>query len=154
MMLYWTTITIIFLPMSFLSSFFTIDISEFPKDNSGETAWPLRRVSRYLFGLSFALIIPLLIIGLFLRFSPEELADRLMLWRNKSGPGGGRNNAPTTNSNSTDLLKIEEWGQFAESRVGPIDSDTPSQGYRQSLVYNEEGNRRSIWSSSVSVCVN
>ncbi|KAL2869912.1 uncharacterized protein BJX67DRAFT_378956 [Aspergillus lucknowensis] len=145
-MLYWTTITIIFLPMSFLSSFFTIDISEFPKDASGDTAWPLRRVSGYLFGLSFALIIPLLIIGLFLRFSAEELADRFMLGRKNKGPGGGGSTAPTTDPNSINLSEIEKRGQYAESCVGPIDSDTPSQGYRRSSVDNEAGNRCSIWS--------
>ncbi|KAL2842460.1 hypothetical protein BJX68DRAFT_270638 [Aspergillus pseudodeflectus] len=78
-MLYWTTITIIFLPMSFLSSFFMINISEFVKDAGGTTSWPLRNLSGYLFGILFALILPLLLIGFLLRPTPFTLAERTRL---------------------------------------------------------------------------
>ncbi|KAF9891473.1 hypothetical protein FE257_003939 [Aspergillus nanangensis] len=76
-MLYWTSITIIFLPMSFLSSFFAIDVSEFPQDTGGRTSWPLHRLSGYLFGISFAVITPLLAIGFLLRFSPSEILEKI-----------------------------------------------------------------------------
>jgi len=36
------------LPMSFISSFFALGVKEFPRDSSGNTAWPLKKVSGYL----------------------------------------------------------------------------------------------------------
>jgi len=57
-MVIFTMVTIIFLPLSFMASFFALDIKEFPADENGQTNWPLRRVCAYLFGVSFAVIIP------------------------------------------------------------------------------------------------
>ena len=53
-MVIFTMVTIIFLPLSFMASFFALDIKEFPADENGQTNWPLRRVCAYLFGVSFA----------------------------------------------------------------------------------------------------
>ncbi|KAK6083985.1 hypothetical protein SCUP515_01681 [Seiridium cupressi] len=40
--LWWfTAVTIIFLPLSFMASFFALDIDKFPKDDDGDTNWPL-----------------------------------------------------------------------------------------------------------------
>jgi hypothetical protein len=57
-MVIFTMVTIIFLPLSFMASFFALDIKEFPADENGQTNWPLHRVCAYLFGVSFAVIIP------------------------------------------------------------------------------------------------
>ena len=57
-MVIFTMVTIIFLPLSFMASFFALDIAEFPADNAGQTNWPLHRVCALLFGISFAVIIP------------------------------------------------------------------------------------------------
>jgi hypothetical protein len=57
-MVIFTMVTIIFLPLSFCASFFALNIAEFPADERGETNWPLRRLCAYLFGISFAVIIP------------------------------------------------------------------------------------------------
>jgi hypothetical protein len=47
--LVFTVVTIIFLPLSFMSAFFTIGISAFPKDRvSGETSWPMGLVTAIL----------------------------------------------------------------------------------------------------------
>jgi len=47
--LVFTVVTIIFLPLSFMSAFFTIGISAFPKDKvSGETSWPIGLVTAIL----------------------------------------------------------------------------------------------------------
>jgi len=45
--LLFTVVTIIFLPLTFLSSFFALDIAQFP------TEWQLSKVSKYIFGISF-----------------------------------------------------------------------------------------------------
>jgi len=48
-MLMFTLVTIVFLPLSFLSSFFAIGVADFPRDpDSGEVAWPIGRLSAYL----------------------------------------------------------------------------------------------------------
>lgn len=57
-MVIFTMVTIIFLPLSFCASFFALNISEFPTDDKGQTNWPLHRLSAYLFGISFAVILP------------------------------------------------------------------------------------------------
>jgi hypothetical protein len=57
-MVVFTMVTIIFLPLSFCASFFALDIAEFPTDDKGQTNWPIQRLSAYLFGISFAVIIP------------------------------------------------------------------------------------------------
>lgn len=57
-MVIFTMVTIIFLPLSFCASFFALDIAEFPADDKGQTNWPIHRLCGYLFGISFAVIIP------------------------------------------------------------------------------------------------
>lgn len=57
-MVIFTMVTIIFLPLSFMASFFALDVAEFPSDDRGQTNWPLHRVCTLLFGLSFGVITP------------------------------------------------------------------------------------------------
>lgn len=59
-MVIFTMVTIIFLPLSFCASFFALDIAEFPTNDQGQTNWPIHRLSGYLFGISLAVIIPLI----------------------------------------------------------------------------------------------
>ncbi|KAK0744290.1 hypothetical protein B0T21DRAFT_280288 [Apiosordaria backusii] len=52
-MVVFTIVTVIFLPLSFIASFFTIGIVEFPKSaETGEVDWPVNEVSKYLFPIS------------------------------------------------------------------------------------------------------
>lgn len=63
--LVFTVVTIIFLPLSFMSSFFAIGIAAFPhNDESGEINWPLGTVMGLLFGISLCVSIPLIIFAL------------------------------------------------------------------------------------------
>jgi hypothetical protein len=56
-----TIVTIIFLPMSFMAAFFTINIVEFPRDSvNGGSGLHLNYVAKYMFGISFAISIPLI----------------------------------------------------------------------------------------------
>lgn len=59
-----TIVTIIFLPLSFITSFFAINISEFPRDNNGQESIPISYVSRYTFGIGFGISIPLILVAL------------------------------------------------------------------------------------------
>ncbi|KAF1808412.1 hypothetical protein P152DRAFT_220188 [Eremomyces bilateralis CBS 781.70] len=58
-----TIVTIIFLPMSFIASFFTVDISNFPRNDDGSSAMTLDWVSKYVFGIGFAISIPLIMMA-------------------------------------------------------------------------------------------
>ena len=62
-MVIFTMVTIIFLPLSFCASFFALDIAEFPADEKGQTNWPIQRLCAYLFGISFAVIIPFIAVA-------------------------------------------------------------------------------------------
>lgn len=61
-----TIVTIVFLPLSFIASFFAINIREFPRTSDGNPSMPLGYVSKYLFGIGFAVSIPLIVIALLL----------------------------------------------------------------------------------------
>lgn len=63
--LVFTVVTIIFLPLSFMASFFAIGITAFPHNaDSGEVDWPLGTIMGLLFGVSLSLSIPLIIFAL------------------------------------------------------------------------------------------
>ncbi|KAI4678032.1 uncharacterized protein J4E88_006550 [Alternaria novae-zelandiae] len=60
-----TIVTIIFLPLSFIAAMFTINIQEFPhRPGSDEPSLPLSFVSKYMFGIGFAISIPFIAIAL------------------------------------------------------------------------------------------
>ncbi|KAH9872851.1 hypothetical protein J1614_005245 [Plenodomus biglobosus] len=60
-----TIVTIIFLPLSFIAAMMTINIQEFPhKEGSEEPSLPLSFVSKWMFGIGFAISIPFIVIAL------------------------------------------------------------------------------------------
>lgn len=59
-----TIVTIIFLPLSFIASIFTINVSEYPHDASDNLSLPLSFVSKWTFGIGFAISIPFIAIAL------------------------------------------------------------------------------------------
>ncbi|RYP50349.1 hypothetical protein DL768_004114 [Monosporascus sp. mg162] len=64
-MLVFTIVTIVFLPLSFFASFFSLNVREFPKNSSGDTDWPLRMVAGYLFGISIAVVLIVIVVIVF-----------------------------------------------------------------------------------------
>jgi len=67
-----TIVTIIFLPLSFIAAIFTINIREFPHEDGGsEPSLPLSYVSKYMFGIGFAISIPLVALA----FSVDAVGD-------------------------------------------------------------------------------
>ncbi|KAK9423995.1 putative Ankyrin repeat protein [Seiridium unicorne] len=48
-----------------MASFFALDIDKFPKDDDGDTNWPLGLVVGILFGISLSVIIPLYALAFF-----------------------------------------------------------------------------------------
>jgi Mg2+ and Co2+ transporter CorA len=72
-----TIVTIIFLPLSFIAALFTINIREFPhQPGASEPSLPLSYVSKYMFGIGFAISIPMIAIALSFDFL-GDLFNRL-----------------------------------------------------------------------------
>jgi len=74
-----TIVTIIFLPLSFIAAFFTINIEEFPRATNGSQNLHISYVAKYMFSIGFAISIPLVLIAL----SVDDIRDfyRRTVWR-------------------------------------------------------------------------
>ncbi|KAL2429640.1 hypothetical protein ABEF95_008507 [Exophiala dermatitidis] len=63
--LFFTIVTIIFGSLSFITTFFALNVTAFPLDaDSGEPVWPLRQVIGLIIGLSLGLSIPFVVMAL------------------------------------------------------------------------------------------
>lgn len=105
-----TIVTIVFLPLSFIASFFAINVSDFPR-NGANGGLPLGYVSRYMFGIGFAVSIPLIVIALVLddvgkivKVGRRWIAQR---WRGRRGSGGGGRGTVRASEVSEDLKALE-----------------------------------------------
>jgi hypothetical protein len=74
-----TIVTIIFLPLSFIAAFFAINIEEFPRSSDGSASLPLGYVSKYMFGIGFAVSVPLIAIALML----NDIKETFKNWRTR-----------------------------------------------------------------------
>jgi hypothetical protein len=120
-----TIVTIIFLPLSFIASFFAINVAEFPHD-SNSTSLPLSYVVKYIFGIGFSISIPMIILALSvddIRDGFREALLRIRRWRARhrsstnrrlstSGRGGGGNQADL----APQALEIERILSAAKAR--------------------------------------
>lgn len=80
-----TIVTIVFLPMSFIAAFFTINIQEFPRVDGGNNL-PLSYVSKYMFGIGLSISIPMIFIAFYLDDIGGLLKDsknRVQQWKRK-----------------------------------------------------------------------
>lgn len=81
-----TVVTIVFLPLSFIAAFFSINVREFPQGDGGEPSLPLSYVGKYMFGIGLAISIPFIAIA----FSFDAIGDffreakRRLRYRRKS----------------------------------------------------------------------
>ncbi|OXV11500.1 hypothetical protein Egran_00739 [Elaphomyces granulatus] len=81
-----TIVTIVFLPLSFMTSLFAINIREFPRASDGSPDLHFSFVAQYTFGIGFAISIPLIIIALsvgFIRRACQGGYRRALRWKNK-----------------------------------------------------------------------
>lgn len=103
-----TIVTIVFLPLSFIAAFFAINIEEFPRSSDGTAGLPLGYVSKYMFGIGFAVCIPLIVIALVL----NDMRD--LFRKVKTGFARLRTRAPVVkdrlneSQTSLDALKLEQ----------------------------------------------
>lgn len=67
-----TIVTIIFLPLTFIAAFFTINVQEFPHQPGGdEPSLPLAYVSKYTFGVGLSISVPFILIA----FNVDAIGD-------------------------------------------------------------------------------
>ncbi|KAL3708376.1 hypothetical protein TMatcc_006360 [Talaromyces marneffei ATCC 18224] len=100
-----TIVTIIFLPLSFIASFFAINVSEFPHDaQSGNTNIPISYVSRYIFGIGFSISIPLVLLALSvddIRLGSREAWRRIHQWRLTRSSSSKKHNRDISHTSNT-----------------------------------------------------
>ncbi|KAK6332499.1 hypothetical protein TWF730_004165 [Orbilia blumenaviensis] len=72
--LVFTVVTIIFLPLTFLSSLFALNISVFPHNSEGELSYTPGWIFPILFGFTFAIAIPLVILAFFINEASDMVA--------------------------------------------------------------------------------
>ena len=78
-----TIVTVIFLPLTFIAAFFTIELTDFPHDSHGNPALSLSYVSKYIFGIGIAIAIPCIFVALSvdeLGYFFGTLRRKLRLW--------------------------------------------------------------------------
>ncbi|KAF2490162.1 hypothetical protein BU16DRAFT_145936 [Lophium mytilinum] len=109
-----TIVTIIFLPLSFIAAFFTINIEEFPRLPDGTEALPLGYVSKYMFGIGFAISIPMIVIALSLDDIGDYFREAKRRWRHRKARrrakklNRGRVGAMTEKTDALELLRVEQ----------------------------------------------
>jgi Mg2+ and Co2+ transporter CorA len=123
-----TIVTIIFLPLSFIAAFFAINVAEFPRDStSGNTNLPLGYVSKYMFGIGFAVSIPLIVIALSLddiggawRHFKSRLRQKLWRKERRSGEWG---QGAGLGQGSLDVLRMQEALSVARSGRKSVETE-------------------------------
>lgn len=120
-----TVVTVIFLPLSFLTAFFALDISDFPHGADGNPDLPLSFVAKYVFGIGFvvALLSVLLALawerlGLYIRRGRRELWHFLHEKRHKENKNG-------KNAANTPPKRVPTWQSDMTMRSS-IDQPQPT----------------------------
>lgn len=96
-----TIVTVVFLPLSFVGTLFTINISDFPQGEGGEPSMPLAYVSKWVFGIGFAISVPLVALALsyerMIKYLMERRKSLVVKWRKARQP------RPITRTSSLEL---------------------------------------------------
>ena len=128
-----TIVTIVFLPMSFIAAFFAIPVREFAND-AGAPSLPLGYVAKIMFGIGFAISIPLVALA----FSVDNVgvlikraAQSLIRWTRKSKRRSkprsrSRSPASTEKRNREQLRRRRISGEFNRrgSRASGYETDS------------------------------
>lgn len=72
-MVVFTAVTIIFLPLSFMASFFALNVAQFPSNAAGNVQWSLHRVTTLLFSVSLSVSAVFIAFAAFYSFITSKL---------------------------------------------------------------------------------
>jgi ankyrin repeat protein/Mg2+ and Co2+ transporter CorA len=117
-----TIVTIIFLPLSFIAAFFAIDIQEFPRNGDGSQRLHLSYVAKYMFGIGFAISIPLVLVALSLDDIGDLYREAIRRLRRKIL---GRDRQPPQIDDAgraVGFLKMEQASRVARSAGGSMET--------------------------------
>jgi Mg2+ and Co2+ transporter CorA len=78
--MFFTIVTIIFGSLSFVTAFFALNVTAFPKQEDGSTAWQLGHIVGYVVGISFGLSMPFIVVA----FTINPLLE-LSGWKERKG---------------------------------------------------------------------
>ena len=116
-----TIVTIVFLPLSFIAAFFAINIQEFPRTSDGSPSLPLGYVSKYMFGIGFAVSIPLIVVALLVD-DFREVYWQVKKWFAKLGTRSPEGTEAFNLSDSTlNALKLEQMLSATRSMRRSVD---------------------------------
>jgi ankyrin repeat protein/Mg2+ and Co2+ transporter CorA len=114
-----TIVTIIFLPLSFIASMFTINIQEFPhKPGGGEPSLPLTYVSKFMFGIGLSISIPAIAIALSFDAIGDffrEVRRRFRERRNRLNSRHDGTNKIVTGDDRTDISHVVDTHPFDQT---------------------------------------
>lgn len=116
-----TIVTIVFLPLSFIAAFFAINIDEFPRVSNDAPFLPLGYVSKYMFGIGFSVSIPLIVIALVVddvRDVYWQAKKRIAKFRMRAPEGNEAFNVSDTTLNA---LKLEQMMSGSRSMRRSVD---------------------------------
>ncbi|KAJ4302959.1 hypothetical protein N0V90_001850 [Kalmusia sp. IMI 367209] len=121
-----TIVTIIFLPLSFIAAIFTINVREFPHLPGGDQpSLPLKYVSKFMFGVGFAISIPLIFIAL----SLDAIGDYIREIKRRWAERGNTRSVPPRNE-----IRDEKFDYEYSEREGTPERGELSGWWRESDV--------------------
>lgn len=133
-----TVVTVIFLPLSFLTAFFALDIRDFPHGPDGNQDLPLSFVAKYIFGIGFvvALLSVLLALawerlGLYVRHARRRVWHFLHRKRHEqwfSGPGG---------TNASGVKRTQTWQSDASHATARSSIEQPQATGHQRVAFTD-----------------
>ncbi|KAF9890407.1 hypothetical protein FE257_006075 [Aspergillus nanangensis] len=133
-----TIVTIIFLPLSFITSIFTINMDEFPHDAQGNERLHLSYVAKYTFGIGFGISIPLILLAL----SVDDIGDvcleglrRMRHWKKRlrRGSAGEESSRPVTARQMEKIMSTSRARRSFESDFGNSLLPTLTRGTTRSV---------------------
>jgi Mg2+ and Co2+ transporter CorA len=108
-----TIVTVIFLPLSFIGSLFTINISDFPQGPDGEPSMSFAFVAKWVFGIGFAISVPLVLLALSYESMTRAARERKRrIWAKWRGRKVRGTTAATT---TTAPLKEADWKEVVDA---------------------------------------
>ena len=104
-----TVVTVIFLPLSFLAAFFAINIKVFPRGSDGHPEMSLGYVSKYVFGVGFAIALPCVVIALTVKklvFFAKEWNRNVWSFWSRDQRISPRNGQHAVKNTSSDAISV------------------------------------------------